>query len=54
MLVATSSPYAPVEFDGRMIPIAQGNNVFSFPAVGLGVVASGANRVTDGMILAAA
>ena len=53
-LVATGSPYAPVKYDGRVIPIAQCNNVFIFPAVGLGVVAAGANRVTDGMMLAAA
>jgi len=53
-LVATGSPYAPVKYEGRTIPIAQCNNVFIFPAVGLGVVASGAWRVTDGMILAAA
>jgi malate dehydrogenase (oxaloacetate-decarboxylating) len=53
-LVATGSPYAPVRYEGRTIPIAQCNNVFIFPAVGLGVVASGARRVTDGMILAAA
>jgi malate dehydrogenase (oxaloacetate-decarboxylating) len=52
--VATGSPFAPVKYDGRTIPIAQCNNVFIFPAVGLGVVASGATRVTDGMILAAA
>jgi malate dehydrogenase (oxaloacetate-decarboxylating) len=45
---------APVRYEGRTIPIAQCNNVFIFPAVGLGVVASGARRVTDGMILAAA
>jgi malate dehydrogenase (oxaloacetate-decarboxylating) len=53
-LVATGSPYAPVRYEGRTIPIAQCNNVFIFPAVGLGVVASGAKRVTDGMMLAAA
>jgi malate dehydrogenase (oxaloacetate-decarboxylating) len=53
-LVATGSPYAPVKYDGRTIPIAQCNNVFIFPAVGLGVVTSGARRVTDGMMLAAA
>ncbi|HZY83663.1 MAG TPA: NAD-dependent malic enzyme [Gemmataceae bacterium] len=53
-LVATGSPYAPVQYEGRAIPIAQCNNVFIFPAVGLGVVASGARRVTDGMMLAAA
>lgn len=53
-LVATGSPFAPVRYDGRTIPIAQCNNVFIFPAVGLGVVASGASRVTDAMMLAAA
>jgi malate dehydrogenase (oxaloacetate-decarboxylating) len=53
-LVATGSPYAPVTYEGRSIPIAQCNNVFIFPAVGLGVVASGASRVTDDMMLAAA
>lgn len=53
-LIATGSPFAPVNFDGRTIPIAQCNNVFIFPAIGLGVVASGATRVTDAMMLAAA
>jgi malate dehydrogenase (oxaloacetate-decarboxylating) len=53
-LVATGSPFAPVNYEGRKIPIAQCNNVYIFPAVGLGVVASGARRVTDSMMLAAA
>ncbi|HET6980853.1 MAG TPA: NAD-dependent malic enzyme [Myxococcaceae bacterium] len=53
-LVATGSPFAPVKFNGRAIPIAQCNNVFIFPAMGLAVVASGARRVTDGMLLVAA
>jgi malate dehydrogenase (oxaloacetate-decarboxylating) len=53
-LVATGSPFAPVSYSGRTIPIAQCNNVFIFPAMGLGVVASGATRVTDNMMLAAA
>ena len=52
-LVATGSPFAPVSYNGRTIPIAQCNNVFIFPAMGLGVVASGASRVTDAMMLAA-
>jgi len=53
-VVATGSPFAAVSFGGRTIPIAQCNNVFIFPAMGLGVVASGASRVTDTMMLAAA
>jgi malate dehydrogenase (oxaloacetate-decarboxylating) len=53
-LVATGSPFAPVDYGGRTIPIAQCNNVYIFPAMGLGVVASRARRVTDSMMLAAA
>lgn len=53
-LVATGSPFAPVSYGGRTIPIAQCNNVYIFPAMGLGVVASGARRVTEPMMLAAA
>ena len=53
-LVASGSPFAPVNYGGRKIPIAQCNNIYIFPAVGLGVVASGARRVTEPMMLAAA
>ncbi len=53
-LVATGSPFAPVSYDERKIPIAQCNNVYIFPAMGLGVVASRARRVTGPMLLAAA
>ena len=53
-LVASGSPFAPVSYKGRKIPIAQCNNVYIFPAMGLGVVASGARRVTEPMMLAAA
>jgi malate dehydrogenase (oxaloacetate-decarboxylating) len=52
-LIATGSPFPPIEFGNRRIPIAQCNNVFIFPAVGLAVVASGARRVTDQMLLTA-
>ena len=53
-LVATGSPFAPVSHNGREIPIAQCNNVYIFPAVGLGVIASSARRITDSVMLAAA
>jgi len=53
-LVATGSPFAPVSYGGRKIPIAQCNNIYIFPAIGLGVVASGSRRVTESMMLAAA
>ncbi|MBX0326124.1 NAD-dependent malic enzyme [Oscillochloris sp. ZM17-4] len=53
-LIATGSPYAPVVFGDRTVTIGQCNNVFIFPGVGLGVLASGARRVTDGMFVAAA
>jgi malate dehydrogenase (oxaloacetate-decarboxylating) len=53
-LVATGSPFAPVQFGDKKIAIAQCNNVYIFPAVGLGIVAANASRVTDGMLLAAA
>lgn len=53
-MIATGSPFDPVKHNDRWIPIAQCNNVYIFPALGLGIVASGATRVTDSMILAAA
>jgi malate dehydrogenase (oxaloacetate-decarboxylating) len=52
-LVATGSPFAPVSLGGREIRISQCNNIYIFPAMGLGIVASRARRVTDAMILAA-
>jgi malate dehydrogenase (oxaloacetate-decarboxylating) len=53
-LVASGSPFEPVNYNGRKITIAQCNNVHIFPAMGLAIVASGTRRVTDGMMQAAA
>jgi malate dehydrogenase (oxaloacetate-decarboxylating) len=53
-LVASGSPFAPVEFENRRYCIPQSNNLYIFPAVGLAVAASGARRVSDGMLRAAA
>ena len=53
-LVATGSPFPPVRLGGASIPVAQCNNVYVFPGVGLGVTAVRATRVTDAMMTAAA
>jgi len=51
---SSGSPCAPVEIDGKRYAPSQTNNAYVFPGVGLGVTATGARRVTDEMLLAAA
>jgi malic enzyme len=53
-IVATGSPFAPVEFEGRRYRIGQCNNALIFPGIGLGVWVGGVRRVTERMFLDAA
>ena len=53
-LVATGIPVDPVEYEGTTYTIGQGNNALLYPGLGLGTIVSGAEHVTDGMLLAAA
>lgn len=53
-LIATGSPFAPVLYQDRIYNISQCNNSYIFPGIGLGVIASGARRVTENMLMAAA
>ena len=53
-IYASGSPMPAVEYQGRRIVPGQGNNVYIFPGVGLGVLASQSRIVTDSMFLAAA
>ncbi|WP_087016004.1 NAD-dependent malic enzyme [Thaumasiovibrio subtropicus] len=52
-LVATGSPFEPVTYNGKTYPIAQCNNSYIFPGIGLGVLAVNASRVTDEMLMEA-
>jgi malate dehydrogenase (oxaloacetate-decarboxylating) len=53
-IVGTGSPFSAVEVDGKQVKIAQTNNSYIFPGMALGIVASRAKRVSEGMIMAAA
>jgi malate dehydrogenase (oxaloacetate-decarboxylating) len=46
-VIATGSPFEPVEYNGETYQIAQGNNVYIFPGVGLGALAAEAGRLDN-------
>ena len=53
-LVGTGTPWDPVHYKGTDYAIGQANNALVYPGIGLGTIVSRADRVTDGMLLAAA
>ena len=52
-LVATGSPFDPVKYGKNEYTIAQCNNSYIFPAMGLAIRSVGASRVVDEMFMAA-
>jgi len=50
VIIATGSPFKPIEYRGNIYPVAQCNNSYIFPGIGLGVLASRAKRISDDML----
>ncbi|GGZ41548.1 oxaloacetate-decarboxylating malate dehydrogenase [Streptomyces poonensis] len=46
-LIATGSPFGPVEHEGVTYQLGQANNALVFPGLGLGAIVAKADRVTD-------
>ena len=53
-LVAAGSPFGPVDYEGAMHAIGQGNNAFVFPGIGFAAVLGKCRRITEAMILESA
>jgi malate dehydrogenase (oxaloacetate-decarboxylating) len=53
-IIATGSPFEEVRYKGRRFPIAQCNNVYIYPGIGLGVIACKAKEVSETMFYRAA
>eukprot|EP00871_Galdieria_phlegrea_P004673 jgi/Galph1/5206/GphlegSOOS_G3809.1 len=53
-IFASGSPFDDVEYNGKIYPISQCNNIYSFPGIGLAVTACRISHLTDDMFQAAA
>jgi len=50
VIIATGSPFQPVNYQGKTFNIMQCNNSYIFPGIGLGIISANINRVTDEML----
>jgi malate dehydrogenase (oxaloacetate-decarboxylating) len=53
VVIATGSPFDDVLYNEKLIPVAQCNNSYIFPGIGLGVLAVKARIISDEMLMAA-
>jgi len=52
-IIATGSPFEPIDYQGKMYNIPQCNNSYIFPAFGLAVIAGKLTRISDEMLIVA-
>jgi malate dehydrogenase (oxaloacetate-decarboxylating) len=52
-LIATGSPFPPVEYNGKKYEVAECNNSTCFPGIGLGCVLSRSRLLSDKMLVSA-
>jgi malate dehydrogenase (oxaloacetate-decarboxylating) len=53
-VIGTGSPFPPLKRNGKVFRADQTNNAYVYPGIGLGAIATGSRRISDGMFIAAA
>ena len=53
-IIATGSPFLPVNYQGKICEISQCNNAYIFPGIGLAVISAKIEKITNEMLLNAA